>query len=565
MDRMNPLDASFLAIEDDNNPMHIGNVSIFEGPAPKYGDVVRMVASKLPLVPRYRQKVRMVPFQLGRPVWVDDPHFQILYHIRHTAVPSPGTDDQLRNLAGRVFAQNLDRSKPLWEMWIVEGLQGGRWGFISKVHHSMVDGVSGTDLMTVLLDQSATVEEPVIEPFHPSREPSTLEVLADMLMDRVVQPVQALRGLPAVARSPLPGGMSLGDVGRSARAYVGMVTNRTADLNGPIGPHRRWSWAKSSLADVKTIRASLPGTVNDVVLAVITRGFRDLLLSRGDEVEGRVVRTLVPVSVRSEQEKGTFNNRVSGMFPGLPVGIDDPVERLADIQRQMTGLKESKSAAGADTIMQMAGFAPPMLLAMGTRLAARMPQRTLNTITTNVPGPRFPLYIAGRQMLEAYPFVPIEGNVRIAIAIFSYMGGLNYGITGDYDSTSDIKVLADGIEAGMQEYLRIARQRTQSTAGNASARAGAEAAASRAATRPNAGGARARRAASRPVAPRGKRAKSATPGSGTLMEVVTTASAGTNGHSVASSNGHAKSAAEKPKANRNARKPATRRKRTAKK
>lgn len=560
MDRMNPLDASFLAIEDDNNPMHIGNVSIFEGPPPSYGDVVRMVASKLPLVPRYRQKVRMVPLQLGRPVWVDDPHFQILYHIRHTAVPSPGTDDQLRNLAGRVFAANLDRTKPLWEMWIVEGLKNGRWALISKVHHSMVDGVSGTDLMTVLLDQSATVEEPVIEPFDPSPEPSTLEVLADMLADRVVQPVEALRGIPALARSPLPGGMSLGDVRRSVGAYVSMVTNRTADLNGPIGPHRRWSWAKSSLADVKVIRESLPGTVNDVVLAVITHGFRDLLLSRGAEVEGRVVRTMVPVSVRSEAEKGTYNNRVSAMFPGLPVGIDDPVERLADIQRQMNHLKESKMAAGADSIMQMAGFAPPMLLAMGTRLAARMPQRTLNTITTNVPGPRFPLFIAGRQMLEAYPFVPIEGNVRIAIAIFSYLGGLNYGITGDYDTTADINVLADGIETGMRTYLEIARKRSSSAGRNAAARSAAEANAR--ATRPNAGGSKARTAATKAVSPRGKRAKSAEGSHGTLMTVVTTASAGTNGHTVASSNGHSEGGSGKAKA---ARRTATRKKRTAKK
>ena len=551
MDRMNPLDASFLAIEDDNNPMHIGNVSIFEGPPPGYGDVVRMVASKLPLVPRYRQKVRMVPLQLGRPVWVDDPHFQILYHIRHTAVPSPGGEDQLRNLAGRVFAQNLDRTKPLWEMWIVEGLKGGRWALISKVHHSMVDGVSGTDLMTVLLDKSATVEQPVIEPYDPPREPSTFEVLVDMLADRIVQPVEAIRGIPALARSPLPGGMSLGDAARSARAYLNIAVGKTADLNGPIGPHRRWSWAKSSLADVKSIRESLPGTVNDVVLAVITRGFRDLLLSRGEEVEGRVVRTMVPVSVRSEAEKGTFNNRVSAMFPGLPVGIDDPVERLMDIQRQMNHLKESKMAAGADSIMQMAGFAPPMLLAMGTRLASRMPQRALNTITTNVPGPRFPLYIAGRQMLEAYPFVPIEGNVRIAIAIFSYMGGLNYGITGDYDTTADIGVLADGIEDGMQEYLRIARRRAVSTAANASAKAGAE----RAAARANAGGRRARKAADRSVAPGGKRAKSATPGSGSLMEVVTTADAAANGHGA---NGHSNGV--KPKGQRKApRRPATRR------
>src|SRR6202171_2523643 len=318
MDRMSPLDASFIAIEDDNNPMHIGNVSIFEGPPPKYGDVVRMVASKLNQVPRYRQKVKMVPLALGRPVWVDDPHFQILYHIRHTAVPAPGSDEQLRNLAGRVFAQNLDRSKPLWEMWIVEGLEGGRWALISKVHHAMVDGVSGTDLLTVLLDHRPEVKKPEIEEWVPGREPTTAELLADTMVGNVVRPIDAMRGLPALARSPLPGGMTRGNVGRSASVMVSMLRNKTADLNGPIGPHRRWSWARSSLADVKAIRQAFPGTVNAVVLAVITRGFRDLLLGRGAELEGRVVRTLVPVSVRSEQEKGTFNNRVSGMFPDLP-------------------------------------------------------------------------------------------------------------------------------------------------------------------------------------------------------------------------------------------------------
>ncbi|MDQ6747328.1 MAG: wax ester/triacylglycerol synthase family O-acyltransferase [Candidatus Dormibacteraeota bacterium] len=515
MDRMNPLDASFLAIEDDNNPMHIGNVSIFEGPAPTYGDVVRMVASKLPLVPRYRQKVRMVPLQLGRPVWVDDPHFQILYHIRHTAVPAPGSDDQLRNLAGRVFAQNLDRSKPLWEMWIVEGLRDGRWALISKVHHSMVDGVSGADLLQVLLDHSPAVETPVIEEWSPTREPSTLAVLADATVDRMVAPLDAVRGLPALARSPLPGGMSLGDVGRSLRAYSSMVFGKTVDLNGPIGPHRRWSWAKSSLADIKLIRQAIPGTVNDVVLAVITAGFRDLLLSRGLELEGRVVRTLVPVSVRSEAERGVHNNRVSGMFPGLPVGIDDPVERLEDIHLQMDGLKESKMAVAGDSLVQMGGFAPPMLLALGTRLASRMPQRTLNTVTTNVPGPQIPLYIQGRQMLEAYPYVPIQGNVRIAIAIFSYLGGMNFGVTGDYDTTADIDILTRGIEQSMQEYLRIAGGGRRSPAP--------------------------RKADATAVAPRRKQAKSATPDSGSLMEIVTTVGPATTaaGNGQAASDGAA--------------------------
>jgi len=362
---------------------------------------------------------------------------------------------KLRNLAGRVFAANLDRGRPLWELWMVDGLEGGRWALISKVHHCMVDGVSGTDLLAVLLDLTPEVKKLETEAWEPQREPTTAELLFDTAVGNMAKPIDGLRGLPALARSPLPGGMSLGNVRRSASVMVSMLRNRTADLNGPIRPHRRWSWARSSLADVKQIRQALPGTVNDVVLAVITRGFRDLLLGRGAEVEGRVVRTLVPVSVRSEQERGTYNNRVSGMFPDLPVGIADPVERLENIRQQMDGLKESKMAVGGDSLIQMGGFAPPMLLAMGTRLAGRVPQNTINTVTTNVPGPQFPLYMLGHQMIEAYPFVPIFGSVRISIAIFSYLGGLNFGVTADYDSAPDIEVLCDGIEAGVREYMAI--------------------------------------------------------------------------------------------------------------
>jgi WS/DGAT/MGAT family acyltransferase len=487
-----------------------------------------MVTSKLPQVPRYRQTVRQVPFQLGRPLWVDDPHFQILYHIKRTAVPAPGGDDELRNLAGRVFAQRLDRDRPLWEIWMVEGLRGNRWALISKVHHAMVDGVSGTDLLTVLLDKSPAVEQPVIDPWDPPPGPSTLEVLADAALDRVLQPVEAVRGLPAFARSPLPGGMTLGDVGRTAATYWSMIRSRTADLNGPIGPHRRWSWAKSSLADIKLIRQVIPGTVNDVVLAVITRGFRDLLMGRGAEVEGRVVRTMVPVSTRSTEERGTYNNRVSAMFPELPVGIDDPVLRLEEIHRQMEGLKETKMAQGADSIMQMAGFAPPMLLAMGTRLAARMPQRTLNTVTTNVPGPQYPLYIAGRQMIEAYPFVPIQGQVRITIAIFSYFGQLNFGVTGDYDGAPDIDVLCHGIEEGMQEYLEIARRAGASAQRRAAASAGRQAV--------TASGRLAR-----------KRATPASHDGGGLLDVTTSASTEANGAAATNGNRPARRAAKPAK------------------
>ena len=457
MDVMSVQDAAFLHIENVNNPMHIGSVAVLEGPAPAYGDLVRLIASKLPLVPRYRQKVRFAPGGVGRPVWVDDSHFQILYHIRRTAIPPPGGRDELRNLAGRVFAQTLDRGKPLWEIWMVEGLHHGRWALISKVHHCMVDGVSATDLLTVMFDatdaaagQSAAVE------WTPAPEPGTLTLAAHGMVRTVADPLGRLRDIS--------GGLRIA-AGSRTRVAEGVVLLRSlaewgkrsaTSLNGPIGPHRRWSWAEASLDDVKTVRHGLGGTVNDVVLAAITAGFRSLLLHRGEDVSNRVVRTLVPVSVRADSERGVYNNRVSGIFPGLPVSITDPGARLNAIAAQLSMLKGSKQAVAGDALVKLAGFAPPMLLAIGARLAARTPQRALQTVTTNVPGPQYPLYVVGRRMVYSYPYVPIMGSVRISIAIFSYCGRLFFGITGDYDTVTDINVLRDGIEEGMRELVAAA-------------------------------------------------------------------------------------------------------------
>ena len=239
----------------------------------------------------------------------------------------------------------------------------------------------------------------------------------------------------------------------------GLVLRPTprSTLNGPIGPHRRWNWAHAQLSDVKSIRAGLGGTVNDVVLAAITRGFRELLLARGEDVEGRIVRTLVPVSVRRPGERGTYNNRVSAMFAELPVGIEDPVERLSSVREQMEGLKQSKQAVAAEVLTSLTGFAPALLLALGARVASRRaPQRNVNTVTTNVPGPQRPLYLAGRRMLEAMPFVPLGGQVRVGVAIFSYDGALKFGVTGDYDTAPDIGVLCTGIETGLAELVKAA-------------------------------------------------------------------------------------------------------------
>jgi diacylglycerol O-acyltransferase len=454
MEWMSAIDSSFLHIENDVTPMHIGGASIFEGPPPPFEDLRAMVAGKLDLVPRYRQKVRFVPLAVGPPAWIDDPHFSIDYHLRHTAIPAPGSEEQLRQMASRVFSQHLDRDKPLWELWMVEGLTEGRWALLSKVHHCMVDGVAATDLMSVMFSDT-TVLTPT-RPWSAPPEPSGLEILVrtlarraspagqlDALRDALRAPRSTLRSLAEIARATMAAGSSLRPVAPSS-------------LIGPIGPHRRWSWASVRLTDVKAVRVGLGGTVNDVVLTLITNGFRDLLESRDEQVaDDRIVRTMVPVSVRRRGEKGVYNNRVSAVFAGLPVGIDEPARRLEHIRAEMDGIKESKQAVAGDVLTSMSGFAPPLLLALGSRLVTLSPRLNMHTATTNVPGPQEPVQTLGRRMLESYPFVPVVGSIRIVVAIFSYDGGLYFGVTGDYDGAADIDVLTTGIERGMNELLRL--------------------------------------------------------------------------------------------------------------
>jgi diacylglycerol O-acyltransferase len=463
-DRLSPQDASFLHIEDHVSHMHIASVAIFEGPPPPFGDVVAMVDAKLDLVPRYRQKVRFVPFELGRPVWVDDPHFNIEYHLRHTALPAPGGESELRKLVGRVMAQQLDRSKPLWEIWVVEGLEDGRWAMLAKTHHALVDGVSGTDLLAVIMDLSPDAVRPEPSEWAPRPEPTGLQLMVEALENVVQSPYEQIRAARAQTRALRRMAGYLLEVTGGLFSLAGLVRpTPPSSLNGPIGPHRRYAWATTSVDDIKRVRKALGGTFNDVVLASITNGFRELLLSRDEEVD-RVVRTLVPVSVRPRDSSGkavgdgTYENRVSAMFAELPVDIDDPALRLHVITEQMKDLKDSSQAVAGEALTSMSGFAPPMLLALGMRLATRAGQRNVNTVTTNVPGPQFPLYAAGRRMIRAFPYVPLGGQMRLGIAIFSYDGEVNFGITGDYDTTPDIDVLAGGIEDGMTQMLKVCEQ-----------------------------------------------------------------------------------------------------------
>jgi diacylglycerol O-acyltransferase / wax synthase len=460
MERMSILDSGFYYLEDENKPMHVGSVAVFEGPAPAYGDLVRLLLSKLPRVPRYRQRVREVPFHLGRPVWTDDEHFQILYHVRHTAVPAPGGAEQLRNLAGRVFAQRLDMTKPLWEMWLVEGIAEGRWAIISKTHHCMVDGVAGMDLATVLLEPTPDAEVPAPVDWEAAPAPSAVDLVLGGIRTALGEPIQQLAAVPALARQ-LPSTQAVVEFSKGLLTTARRLATPSArDLNGPIGPHRRWEWTQVKLDRVKAVRQVFGGTVNDVVLASVTRGFRDLLAGRDRLTTGQVVRTLVPVSVRAPAEKGAMNNRVSGLLVNLPVGEPDPHRRLMLLREQMDDLKTNRQAVGAQALTELAGFAGPTLLAMGSRVTFRYPQSTMQAVTTNVPGPRFPLHMLGRRLVEVYPYVPIAYNLRISIGIFSYLDQLNFGINADFDAVPDVAVLARGINAGLDELIAAAEKAT---------------------------------------------------------------------------------------------------------
>jgi WS/DGAT/MGAT family acyltransferase len=388
-------------------------------------------------------------------VWVEDPHFSLDYHVRQTAIPAPGGLEQLRAMAGRIFSQALDRNKPLWEIWSVEGLADGRWALLSKVHHCMVDGVAATDLMSVMFSDTTTTASE--REWSAPPEPSGLEILGRTIAHRLTPggQLQAVQRAMAAPRETL---RSLAEFGRAAAAASPQLRPvASSSLTGPIGPHRRWSWADVRLTDVRTVRAALGGTVNDVVLTIITNGFRELMRSRGEAVAAdAVVRTMVPVSVRHKGEKGVYNNRVSAVFARLPIGLESPAARLESIKSEMDGIKETKQAVAGDVLSSMSGFAPPLLLALGSRLVSTSPRLNMHTATTNVPGPQQPVQTLGRRMLESYPFIPVVGSIRIVVGIFSYDGGLYFGVTGDYDGAPDIDVLTTGIETGMADLLAIA-------------------------------------------------------------------------------------------------------------
>jgi WS/DGAT/MGAT family acyltransferase len=473
-DRLTGLDAVFLDLEADGAHMHVAAILVFDGEPPAYEDLLRTIESRLHLVPRYRQKLARVPFGQGRPEWVDDPHFNLRYHVRHSALPAPGGDEELERIAGRLFALPLDRGKPLWELNLVEGLAPGpegepRLAIISKTHHALVDGVSGVDITSVLFDGAP---EPEFEPpdadgdgapdrrathaWVPRPEPTAPQLLARALVERATVPGEGVRALRDATRAPRRAARRAveGLVGIGAMARAGLNPAPASPLNVPIGPHRRYTWVDADLDELKAVKDALGGTLNDAVLASVTLALGRWLRGRGEDTEGLELKAMVPVSVRAEAQRGALGNRVAAMWAPLPVGLDDPRDVHATVAEAMRGLKESGQAIGARALTQLADFAPPTIASQAARLQAR--QRYFNLVVTNVPGPQIPLYLLGRRMRAIYPVVPLARNQALGIAIMSYNGRLGYGLLADYDALPDLRDVAAALRAAIAELAAAA-------------------------------------------------------------------------------------------------------------
>ncbi len=457
-DRLSALDASFLAQETPEAHMHLGAVTIFAGPPLAYGELVAHIGNRLHLVPRYRQKLAFPPLESGRPRWVDDASFRLDYHLRHAALPSPGSDEQLLELAGRMHSIPLDRAKPLWEICLVEGLSGGRFALVSKTHHALVDGVAGVDLVTMLFDlseQPRPVEPPPAE-WSPKREPRPVALAARGLAGVARAPGRLVRRSAGVVRRPaatlqatLDAAEGLGEV-----AWAALNPAPPTPFNVTIGPHRRLGAVRCELEDFKRIKTAFGGTVNDVLLTVVAGALRRLLVARGFKTDGLELRALVPVSIRTDDDRHALGNRIVAIRAPLPLYVTDPVARLRLVKESMDGLKRSKQAAGALVLARIERFAPPTLLAQATRL--NFSTRLFNMLVTNIPGPQFPLFVLGRKLESLIPVAFLPRDHALAIAIMSYDGGVDFGLLGDYDAMADIDALGDAILASVSELLAAA-------------------------------------------------------------------------------------------------------------
>lgn len=460
-DRMSALDASFLGLEDGNCHMHVGAVMLFDASslrAPNGSvDIERIrhaVHARLHLVPRFRQRVMFVPYE-RMPVWADDERFRLAYHVRHTALPHPGDERALKRLVGRVMSQPLDRNRPLWEMWVVEGLEGDRVALVSKTHHCMVDGISGADLMSVILSPFPDPEPGAAQPWKPRDRPTNAQLVLDALSRRIAQPVEAAR----VMYETFLNEGKITELVDSVEAVIQTLapalnpTSRTP-INIEIGPHRRFDWTEMQVADLKAVKNVLGGTLNDVVLATVAGALRRFFAQRGVDPDDLDVRALVPVSVRREDQRGTLGNRVSQMIVPLPVQIAEPMERLAAVRQATHDVKDSKQALGAQVLTNIGEWAVPNLLVQAVRLANRT--RPYNLIVTNVPGPQIPLYLLGAEMKTAYPVVPLFENLGIVVGLFSYNGGLFWGINAEWEQIPDLHDFVLALEGAFKELQELA-------------------------------------------------------------------------------------------------------------
>jgi WS/DGAT/MGAT family acyltransferase len=476
LDSLSGVDAAFLHQEGHATHMHIGGIALFEGPVPEYDELLEHIRSRLCLVPRYRQKLAAPALGLGRWRWIDDPNFNLRYHVRHIGVPGPGDGGKLLQQAARLYSQRLDRTKPLWELYLVDGLSHGRWALVSKTHHAVVDGIAGVDLMTALLDLEPDARRTDADRWQPRPEPSGAQLAAAAVNDaarelsalpgralgRLGRPSSALVG----ARRALEG---LGEI-----AWAGMNPPPDTPLNVTVGPHRRLAVVPASLDDFRAVKNALGGTVNDVVLAVVAGALRRWLHDRGRRTEGVELRAGVPVSVRAGDERGAFGNRLAQVLCPLPVFVPDPVERLRYVTARMQGVKDSGQALGAEVIAAAEEFAPPTILAQASRM--NFSTRLYNLLVTNVPGPQVPLYLRGRHLQSVYPVPFLAGDRALAVAAMSYEGRMNFGLLADYDALPDLDQIAEGIRAELDELVALAtgplgRRRSRTTKTRERARA----------------------------------------------------------------------------------------------
>ena len=451
MDRLSALDCSFLHLDSPTTPMHISSLAIYEGPAPRDAELRNMLASRLHLVPRFRQRIATVPFNQHRPVWIDDTNFDLDAHLHHVSLPAPGTEEQLLGVCEQLLATPIDKCRPLWEMWLIDDVFGGRFAILSKVHHALWDGVTGADIHAVLLDTSPDPEDPTAVPWAPRPEPTKAQLLADGIAKRMAEPLSTVRSARNALRDPGKVARRAKDLtaGAVASMSAAMQPAPTSPLNVPISSRRRYELVRSSLADFRAIGTMFGTTVNDVVLAVVAGALRRWLEQRN--ISAYDLRAMVPVNVRRKSDRGVPGNKVSMFLVPLPVGLADPVRRLADVHGTMEHNKRSTQLQATDLVTELAAFAPSQVVAGLTRMQSVA--RMFNLVTTNIPGPQFPLYLLGRRLVDLFPQAPLAANQALSIAVMSYDGTMGFGLLADRDALPDVDVIARGIEASIAELL----------------------------------------------------------------------------------------------------------------